>query len=68
MKVCYICGKTKAAGRTIQHQHAGGWQYRAPKKPRAFKLNIRKVDLEYQGRVIRADVCMKCYKRLRKEN
>lgn len=56
------------AGRTIQHRHGGKWQYRAPKKPRVFNINLRKLDIEYDGKVIRTDVCMKCYKRLRKDS
>ena len=69
MKLCYICGKSRMAGRTIQHRHGGKWQYRAPKKARVFKLNIRKLDIiDSTGQTLRTDVCMKCYKRLRKDS
>lgn len=65
-KVCAICGKGNMAGRTIQHHHSIGWKMKAPKKPRTFKMNSRKVDIEVAGQVVRAEVCMKCYKKIKK--
>ncbi|HVX93036.1 MAG TPA: L28 family ribosomal protein [Candidatus Dojkabacteria bacterium] len=65
-KTCFVCGKSRMAGRTIQHQHGGKWMYKAPKKPRVFKINTKKIDMDVNGTIVRADVCMKCYKKLRK--
>ncbi|HRI05467.1 MAG TPA: L28 family ribosomal protein [Candidatus Dojkabacteria bacterium] len=66
-KICAICGKGRKAGKRIQHHHSIQWRFKAPKTVRVFKPNLRKIDLEVEGQVIRADVCMKCYKRLRKD-
>ncbi|MCC7290010.1 50S ribosomal protein L28 [bacterium] len=66
-KVCAVCGKSNTAGRRIQHHHSVGWRFKAPRSTRVFKLNMRKIDLELSGTVVRTDVCMKCYKKLRKE-
>ncbi|MCD4756479.1 50S ribosomal protein L28 [bacterium] len=66
-KVCYICKKSTIAGKRIQHKHAGGWRFKAPKTNRVFKPNLKKVSLEVDGKKKRVTICMKCYKRLRKE-
>lgn len=66
-KICAVCGKSNMAGRNIQHHAKGGWRYKAPKTPRTFKPNLRKIDIEVSGEVVRANVCMKCYKKIRKE-
>jgi ribosomal protein L28 len=66
-KVCALCGKSNISGRRIQHHAKGGWRYKAPKTLRKFKANLRKIDLEVGTEVIRTDICMKCYKKLRKE-
>ena len=66
-KVCEICGKSTIAGSRIQHKHSTGWRYRAPRTKRQFKPNLRKVDVEVGGKEQRVFVCMKCYKKLRKE-
>ncbi|KKR06371.1 MAG: hypothetical protein UT34_C0001G0411 [candidate division WS6 bacterium GW2011_GWF2_39_15] len=55
------------AGRRIQHHHSIQWRFKGPKKVRVFKPNLRKLDIEVDGNVVRADVCMKCYKRLKKD-
>ena len=66
-KVCYICEKSTVAGKGIQHKHAGGWRYKAPKSNRVFKPNLKKVKLDVDGKQMKVTVCMKCYKRLQKE-
>jgi large subunit ribosomal protein L28 len=66
-KVCYICEKSTVAGKNIQHRHAGGWRYKAPKTNRTFKPNLKKVNLEVNGKPMKVSVCMKCYKKLRRE-
>lgn len=55
------------AGRRIQHHHSVGWRFKAPRSLRTFKTNMRKVDINVGEEVVRADVCMKCYKKLKKE-
>lgn len=66
-KVCAICGKGRIAGRRIQHHHSIQWRFKAPKTPRVFKPNLKEIDLEVNGEVVRAHVCMKCLKRMKKE-
>ena len=67
-KVCEICGKSTVAGNRIQHKHSVGWRYKAPKSKRQFKPNLRKIDVDMEGSLIRVSSCMKCYKRLQKES
>lgn len=64
-KFCEICEKVTVAGRRIQHHHAKGWRFKAPKTKRVFKPNLRSVTLDVEGKTIKASVCMKCYKKLR---
>jgi large subunit ribosomal protein L28 len=66
-KVCHICGKSTKAGKNIQHKHSEGWRFRAPRTNRQFKPNLKKVELEIDGKLEKVNICMKCYKRLRKE-
>lgn len=66
-KECFICSKSTIAGRGIQHKHSVGWRYKAPKSVRQFKPNLRNVDLDIDGVIKNVPVCMKCYKKLRKE-
>jgi large subunit ribosomal protein L28 len=65
-KECYICGKSTKAGKNIQHKHSEGWRYKAPKTNRKFKPNFKKITLEVDGKPKKVTICMKCYKRLRK--
>ena len=66
-KECFLCGKSTVAGRNIQHHHSIGWRFKAPKTTRQFKPNLRNVDIEIDGKTVKVPVCMKCYKKLRKE-
>ncbi len=66
-KECIICSKSTIAGRSIQHKHSVGWRYKAPRSIRQFKPNLRSVDLEIDGKEANVKICMKCYKKLRKE-
>lgn len=66
-KTCALCAKKIMAGRNIQHAAKGGWRYKAPKTARKFRPNLRQVDLELGDQVVRTNVCMKCYKKLKKE-
>ncbi|WKZ31410.1 MAG: L28 family ribosomal protein [Candidatus Dojkabacteria bacterium] len=65
---CEICGKSTVAGKRIQHHHSIGWRFKAPRKNRVFKPNVRKIKASVDGKVQSISVCMKCYKRLRKED
>jgi large subunit ribosomal protein L28 len=65
-RVCYICEKSTIAGKNIQHKHSGGWMYKAPRSNRQFIPNLKKVELEVDGKPMKVQICMKCYKRLRK--
>lgn len=64
---CEICGKTSVAGQRTQHHHSIGWRFRAQRSKRTFKPNVREVTLETDGKIVKAIVCMKCYKKLRKQ-
>lgn len=66
-KECFLCGKSTVAGRNIQHHHSIGWRFKAPRTTKQFKPNLRNVDIEVDGKMVKVPVCMKCYKRLRKE-
>jgi large subunit ribosomal protein L28 len=68
-KVCEICGKSTVAGNRIQHKHSIGWRYKAPKTKREFKPNLRTVEVMVNGSntPVKMSICMKCYKKLRKE-
>lgn len=66
-KVCDICQKSTVSGNRIQHKHSIGWRYKAPKTKRQFRPNLRSVEVEHEGAIKKISVCMKCYKRLRKE-
>ncbi len=66
-KVCEICGKSTVAGNRIQHKHSIMWRYKAPKTKRQFKPNLRNIDIEVDGSVMRVSACMKCYKKLKKD-
>lgn len=64
---CEVCGKATVAGKRIQHHHSIGWRFKAPRKNRVFKPNLRKVKAEIGGSVKSISVCMKCYKKLRQD-
>jgi len=66
-KECTLCGKSTVAGRNIQHHHSIGWRFKAPRTTRQFKPNIRKVKMEVDGKMKKVLVCMKCYKKMKKE-
>ena len=66
-KFCEICEKQTVAGKNKQHHHSIQWRFRAPRTNRVFKPNLKKVKLDVDGKLVKANVCMKCYKRLRKE-
>ncbi|MCK9368954.1 bL28 family ribosomal protein [Candidatus Dojkabacteria bacterium] len=66
-KTCAVCGKKRMAGRSIQHKHSVAWRMKAPATARMFELNLRKIDLETDNGIVRSNICMKCYKKLRKE-
>lgn len=66
-KVCDICQKSTVSGNRIQHKHSIGWRYKAPKTKRIFKANLREIEVERDGVTKKISICMKCYKKLRKE-
>jgi large subunit ribosomal protein L28 len=55
---CEICGKGPLFGNNVSHANK--------KSPRRWLPNLRKVELEINGYVVKAKVCSKCYKKLRK--
>ena len=67
---CELCAKQTIAGRRIRHHHSIGWKYRAPRKTRVFKPNLRpaKLFIDDNTRPVTMTVCMKCYKKLRKDS
>lgn len=53
-KVCEVCGKAPAAGRSISHSHRVS--------NRTFKPNVQKVNINDKGHVRKANVCTRCLK------
>jgi large subunit ribosomal protein L28 len=66
-KTCEMCGKGTVAGKRIQHHHSIQWRMKAPKTNRVFKPNLRNVKVDLDGKVQTLTICMKCYKRMRKD-
>ncbi len=66
-KLCEICEKQTVAGKRKQHHHSIQWRFKAPKKCRTFKPNLKKINLDVDGKLVKATVCMKCYKKLRND-
>lgn len=66
-KICELCGKSTIAGGRIQHHHSIQWRFKAPRTTRVFKPNLRKIKVDIDGKVQTLTVCMKCYKRMRKD-
>ncbi len=66
-KICELCGKSTVSGNRIQHKHSVGWKYKAPKTKRVFRPNLRNVNVEIDGTPTKVNICMKCYKQLKKE-
>ena len=64
---CFFCGKGPTFGGRRKHKYGGGWEYRAPRTTRKLKPNLRKVKVEKNGKEKVVDICMRCYKRLRKK-
>lgn len=67
-RVCFFCGKSVAFGGHRKHKYGGGWAYRAQRTPRKFKPNMRKIRIEKNGKTKIVDICMKCYKKMRKKD
>lgn len=53
-KVCEICGKAPAAGRSVSHSHKVS--------KRTFAPNIQRVSINDNGHVRKANVCTSCLK------
>ena len=54
-KVCEVCGKAPAAGRSVSHSHRVS--------NRTFAPNIQRVTIkDKSGKVRKANVCTKCIK------
>ncbi len=69
-KVCDMCGKTTIFGHNIQHKgKKSKWRYKAPRTNRKFKPNLKKHKIyDEDGNYVETiSICMKCYKRMRKE-
>lgn len=72
-RVCYLCGKKTEFGGNRKHRRGssgggGAWSYRSQRTSRTWRPNLRPAKLvDDQGKEIRERVCMKCYKKLRKE-
>lgn len=65
-KACFFCGKSTTSGGHRKHKYGGGWAYRAQRTTRKLKPNLRKIKIEKDGKEQAVDVCMKCYKKMRK--
>ncbi len=65
-KTCFFCEKSNTYGGHRKHKYGGGWEFRAKRMPRKFKANLRKIKIEKDGKTLSVDVCMKCYKKIKK--
>lgn len=67
-RVCELCGKGTIAGHNVQHHSKKSkWRYKAPKTNRVFRPNLQKLNIEIDGKLVKKRICMKCYKKIRKE-
>jgi len=57
---CDICDKRTVFGRSIQFQHGGQWERRAPKTNRPFAPNIQSKRMFLDGKWQRLNVCTRC--------
>ena len=57
---CDVCDKRTVFGHTIQYQHGGQWELRAPKKNRPFKPNVQSKRMFVDGKWKRMNVCTRC--------
>ena len=67
-KHCFFCKKSVTSGGHRRHKYGGGWEYRAARTTRKFKPNLRKALVAKDGKEQKVDICMKCYKKMRKED
>ena len=71
MARCFLCGKKRQIGRTGRHKRgvAGKqWLKRAQKTLKIFKPNLHATRLEKNKQKIKAKVCTKCLRRIKKKN
>ena len=67
-RVCDLTGVKTVAGQRIQHHASIQWLYRAPKTKRQFRPNLRTLKVRTdKGNIVKINVSMKAYKRLRKD-
>ena len=71
-KFCFICQKTAVTGGNRKHRRGssgggGAWRFKSQRTLRSWKPNLRPITINENGTVSRELICMKCYKRLRKE-
>jgi len=67
---CAICGKHTRVGKSQQHRRgvAGKrWKNRVTPTPRLFKPNLQVFSYEENGKTIKAKLCTKCIKRIKKD-
>ncbi|MFC1780575.1 L28 family ribosomal protein [Patescibacteria group bacterium] len=64
---CFFCKKGVTFGGHRKHKYGGGWEFRAHRTTRKIKPNLRSVKIEKDGKSQTVDICMKCYKRMKKE-
>ena len=57
---CDVCDKRTVFGRSIQYQHGGQWERRAPKTNRPFKPNVHAKRVFIDGAWQRKNVCTRC--------
>jgi len=54
MAKCAVCGKGPMTGNNVSHSHL--------KTKRVWQPNVKKVRIRLNGKVIKANVCIKCLK------
>ncbi|MDD4939369.1 MAG: 50S ribosomal protein L28 [Candidatus Omnitrophica bacterium] len=68
LKICAICGKSKAAGKSVVRkglakQKGGTGSKITRSTARSFLPNLQKIRITLNGRVQKAYVCTKCIKK-----
>lgn len=67
-RICQVCGKGPARGSTIERRGMAKKVGGVGRKitgitGRNFRPNVQKIRIQYEGRVVRAKVCVACIKR-----
>ena len=71
-KTCFVCEKSVVTGGNRKHRRGssgggGAWRFKSQRTLRKWRPNLRPITINEDGNVFREVICMKCYKRLKKD-